>query len=661
MAREQRAEPGPSTAPPVPGPSAGPRSSGTPTSTTRRAALIVPIVAVIVGLVVVLATLPGASVPTGSPQPTTVAASEAVPTTPDAGYLIDADGLRERARLAADGQEPYRSAVDDLLEWAATAVDDVAHPADPIRIPGTEGPFVDDASRAYGLALAYVVSDDEAYARAARATIRAWVDTAHSTVDTCQDNGSCQTSLIIGRAGAGFAMGAKLLEGAASWTTADQDDLRTWMHDVLLPAASRRSNNWGDAGTFLRVVAADYSGDEAEFQAAIDQWRAGIDLIEADGRIPEEVRRGGSGISYTQEALQYKVAVAEIAAHRGLDLWSYQGSNGGTLRSALDRLAYYWFHPDEWPDHPDPRVPSPGPQWEIAYARYHDPRWQPIIEARRPYGDQGHSAIRWTTLTHGQPFGPLVAGAASPTPSPASTEAPTPVPTSTEAPTPTPALVAGLDRLSVRLRDPYGAVADVRIAWRTAPQDVTVQVQRSVDGGPWRDRSPRSAVRLDDEVPLDTAVDYRLRPDGTADAAPWSTIDDLRVRRQEATARTVDLAGSWSRAAASSYSAGRALSTDVDGAAVVWRGTARSLVIVGPVGPTRGRLVVEVDGERVDVVDLYAPDFAARTVLADLHWNDGAEHEVRLEARHRSGRTTVAIDDLVTLTADVSVVRDSSP
>jgi hypothetical protein len=93
----------------------------------------------------------------------------------------------------------------------------------------------------------------------------------------------------------------------------------------------------------------------------------------------------------------------------------------------------------------------------------------------------------------------------------------------------------------------------------------------------------------------------------------------------------------------------------------VWRGTARSLVIVGPVGPTRGRLVVEVDGERVDVVDLYAPDFAARTVLVALHWNDGAEHVVRLEARHRSGRTTVAIDDLVALTATITVVRDSSP
>ena len=94
-------------------------------------------------------------------------------------------------------------------------------------------------------------------------------------------------------------------------------------------------------------------------------------------------------------------SIAEIAARRGIDLWSYTGRAGGNLRAAIDRLAYYWFRPEEWPDHTDPTVPSTGPMWEIAYARYGDPRWQPIIQARRPYGDRGHSAVRWTTLTNG--------------------------------------------------------------------------------------------------------------------------------------------------------------------------------------------------------------------------------------------------------------------
>ena len=129
----------------------------------------------------------------------------------------------------------------------------------------------------------------------------------------------------------------------------------------------------------------------------------------------------------------------------------------------------------------------------------------------------------------------------------------------------------------------------------------------------------------------------------------------------EATSRTVDLDGSWSRAAAPGYSRGQATSTDQAGAAIIWRGRARSLVVIGPVGPTRGRMVIEVDGDRAEVVDLFAPTFAARARLFSVHWDDDDEHEVRIEARHRNGHTTVAVDDLVILTADVSVAPDSTP
>ncbi len=670
MATEHDAAFGSSAPPPSGGPSDEARPPRSRSSTTRRAALIIPIVAIATGLVVVIATLPGATLPT--PTPTTsgpaVTATDGPTGVAETGYLTNVASLRERAQLAANGAEPYRGAADDLLEWAAEAVDERPEPVDPILIKGTDGPFVDDARRAYGLGLAYVVTGDERYASAARATIRAWVDTARQTTDTCPDSGSCHTSLIIGRAGAGFAMGADLIAGSPVWTAADRTDLRAWMRDVLLPAASQRPNNWGDAGTFLRVVAADYAGDDAAFEAAIAAWRANTDLIERDGRIPEEVRRGQAGISYTQEALQYKVAVAEIAARRGIDLWSYQGRAGGSLRAAIDRLAYYWFRPEEWPDHPDVTVPSTGPLWEIAYARFGDPRWQPIIQARRPYGDRGHSAVRWTTLTHGVPFQPVVAGT-SPSPSPVAVASPTPTPTPTPSASATPmpsaapsgspaTAAAAIDRLTIRLRDPWSSELPVRIGWRTDPADADVVAERAVDGGDWRELAPGDDERLDDEIPIDTPVDYRVR---SADGTTWSTIDDARVDRFEATSGTVDQNGSWARAAAPAYSGGSALSTDQSEALLTWRGTARSLFVVGPVGPTRGRMVIDVDGERAEVVELYSPSFEARTVLFAVHWSDGEEHEVRIEARHRSGRTTVAVDDLVSLSATVSVAPAPAP
>jgi hypothetical protein len=380
-----------------------------PADPRRLALFLVPIVAVAVGLAVVAANLPTGQAVTASTAPSssvTVAPAEV-----GTGFLVSLPELRRRGELAAAGEEPYASAVDDLLEWAEGAIDDAPRPTQPLKIVGTDGPFVDDARHAYGMGLAFGLTRDERYARAARRTIRAWTDGAVSTSDTCPDSGGCHTSLIIGRAGAGFAFGADLIRGSTAWTDDDEAHLRAWMHDVLMPAVSQRPNNWGDAGTFLRVVAADYSGDQAALDAAFEKWRSLIDLIEPDGRIPEEVRRGRAGISYTQEALQYKVAVARIAERRGVDLWDYVGAEGGSLRAAIDRLADYWHRPEDWPDHPQPRVPSTGPMWEIAYAHWQDPRWVGIMLDGRPYGDRGHSAIRWTTLTDGIPIDSPAAGA----------------------------------------------------------------------------------------------------------------------------------------------------------------------------------------------------------------------------------------------------------
>ena len=48
--------------------------------------------------------------------------------------------------------------------------------------------------------------------------------------------------------------------------------------------------------------------------------------------------------------------------------------------------------------------PTIHPLWELAYQKWPNPVYIPIISQRRPYGDDGHSALRWTTLTNGTPL-----------------------------------------------------------------------------------------------------------------------------------------------------------------------------------------------------------------------------------------------------------------
>jgi hypothetical protein len=102
---------------------------------------------------------------------------------------------------------------------------------------------------------------------------------------------------------------------------------------------------------------------------------------------------------YTQEALVYKVAIAAMAERRGIDLWDAVNPAGVGLRDALDYLVRYWDEPEAWPWDDRAEIPSPGPLWEIAYAHWCDPAYLRLAAQNRPYGFEGNSAVRWTTVT----------------------------------------------------------------------------------------------------------------------------------------------------------------------------------------------------------------------------------------------------------------------
>jgi Alginate lyase len=380
-----------STEPPSGPPAHGPRRLGP---------------AIVVGAFVVIAVAIGAAfVATRGPAPEPTRPPAFTVGAREPGYLVSVDELRERAAMAKDGVAPYAEAVDELLAWAPDAARREPRPQEPLRIDGTEGPFVDDTATAYGLGLAYVVSGDRKYAQAARDTIMVWVDTAKSTENACPDDGQCQTSLIISRTAPGFVFAYDLIKDAGVMSDADTAAFDDWLRTVILPAASRLPNNWGDAGAFTAFVIADHLGDRDGVVQALERWRVQTDRIAADGHLPEETRREVGGIMYTQEALQYRVAVATIAERYGLDLWDFRGDGGATIRDAIDYLAGYWSHPQDWPWFDGATLPSTGPLWEIVYARYPDPAYAPIVEDGRPFGDDGHSALRWTTLTNGVPIG----------------------------------------------------------------------------------------------------------------------------------------------------------------------------------------------------------------------------------------------------------------
>jgi hypothetical protein len=97
--------------------------------------------------------------------------------------------------------------------------------------------------------------------------------------------------------------------------------------------------------------------------------------------------------------------VARIAERAGIDLWTSTGADGGSLHAAVELAARYQTDPTGWPWAERPHNPTVGPVWELVYAHWQDPLAAGLLRASRPLGADGHSAIRWTTLTNGIPLG----------------------------------------------------------------------------------------------------------------------------------------------------------------------------------------------------------------------------------------------------------------
>ena len=105
-------------------------------------------------------------------------------------------------------------------------------------------------------------------------------------------------------------------------------------------------------------------------------------------------------------------------------------------------------------------------------------------------------------------------------------------------------------------------------------------------------------------------------------------------------------AGAWSVASYRSYSRGAVRYARTPGAKATLAFTGRMISWIGPIGPTRGRARVYVDGTLVRTIDLGASGFTARRTLFSATWATSGAHTIQIEVVAAAGRPVVAIDEL---------------
>ena len=119
----------------------------------------------------------------------------------------------------------------------------------------------------------------------------------------------------------------------------------------------------------------------------------------------------------------------------------------------------------------------------------------------------------------------------------------------------------------------------------------------------------------------------------------------VATRRIQETNAGIAYSRGWASAAHAGYAGGQVLYSQRDGATANYTLYARSVTWVGPVGPTRGRARVWIDGKAIGIVDLRRSTFTARVKLFSRAWTRAGEHVLGIEVL--DGGRPVAIDEFV--------------
>ena len=177
-------------------------------------------------------------------------------------------------------------------------------------------------------------------------------------------------------------------------------------------------------------------------------------------------------------------------------------------------------------------------------------------------------------------------------------------------------------------------------------------VQWSVDGGPWGaaiglGSGARSAGH---GIAVGHTYAVRLRArDAAGNWSDWVTAPATAARVVQDTSRSVVWSGTWRRAWDVTASGGTTHLALVArrAARLAFRG--RAVALVAPIGPTRGRLQVWIDGVLVATVDEHAATFhPRRVVFSRLGLGEGV-HVIRVVTLGTAGHPRVDVDAFVVL------------
>ncbi|PGQ81641.1 alginate lyase family protein [Priestia megaterium] len=252
-------------------------------------------------------------------------------------------------------KEPYYSAYYQLLSIADRALDNNIVPNRSLYIPPTyeDGKGHNEASKylmsnaydSYALALAWRLSNNEKYAKAAIKILDSW---AYVNKDLSK---RFDTPLVMAYGGVGFIYAASLLSNYEDW---NQFHFRSWVQSVYIPnilVLEDRNNNQGSWGNLAALASFEYLQENKKFKEEITRTKYLINIqINSTGILSKEVERGKDGMVYTYFSLApLTQSMYLIYNVTGQNLFDVNTIEGEKIKRALDSFYVYASNQQKWP------------------------------------------------------------------------------------------------------------------------------------------------------------------------------------------------------------------------------------------------------------------------------------------------------------------------
>jgi poly(beta-D-mannuronate) lyase len=204
-------------------------------------------------------------------------------------------------------------------------------------------------------------TDDGAAAEAAISNLRRWAE--GDALSRFKENPAPSMYYNLDRTLLPVIVTFSLVRDHPGMAASDRERIEAWLDNLVWrrgpgrerdPDLTSSQNNHRYLSDSVTMAWGILRGDDDGFRAGVEAYVAALGQMREDGSLPLETARGSRALSYQRHAITSLVAIAEMAAAQGYDLYGIEGPEGQSIHRAIaflldgiDQTSRVWAYAQE--------------------------------------------------------------------------------------------------------------------------------------------------------------------------------------------------------------------------------------------------------------------------------------------------------------------------